>query len=81
MPLVPPYIASLRPYEPGRRAEEIERAYGVAHAVKIAPNENPLGPSPRALEALAQCVSRLNLYPNGGLDLRMVLAREFDRTG
>ena len=78
MPLVPPYIASLRPYEPGRTAEEIERAYGIAHAVKLASNENPLGPSPRALEALGQCASRLSLYPNGGLDLRTVLAREFD---
>jgi histidinol-phosphate aminotransferase len=76
--LVPPYIASLRPYEPGRSAEEIERAYRLAHAVKLASNENPLGPSPRALEALAECASRLNLYPNGGLDLRTVLAREFD---
>jgi len=78
VPLVPSYIASLRPYEPGRSADEVERAYGVAHAVKLASNENPLGPSPRALEALAQCASRLNLYPNGGLDLRAVLAREFD---
>ena len=78
MPLVPPYIASLRPYEPGRSAEEIERAYGVAHAVKLASNENPLGPSPLAIEALGHCTSRLNLYPNGGLDLRTVLAREFD---
>ena len=78
MPLVPPYIASLRPYEPGRSSDEIERAYGVAHAVKLASNENPLGPSPRALEALARCASRLNLYPNGGLDLRAVLAGEFD---
>jgi len=78
VPLVPPYIASLRPYEPGRSAEEIQRAYGVAHAVKLASNENPLGPSPRALESLAQCSARLHLYPNGGLDLRQVLAREFD---
>jgi histidinol-phosphate aminotransferase len=78
VPLVPPYIASLRPYEPGRSAEEVERAFGIAHAVKLASNENPLGPSPRALESIAQCASRLNLYPNGGLDLRTVLAREFD---
>ena len=34
MPLVPPYIASLRPYEPGRSAEEVQRAYGVARAVQ-----------------------------------------------
>ena len=38
MSLVPPYIASLQPYEAGRSAEEIERAYGVAHAVKLASN-------------------------------------------
>ena len=78
MPLVPPYIATLRPYEPGRTAEEVEREYGVARAAKLASNENPLGPSPLALKALRQTDSRLHLYPNGGLDLRRVLAREYD---
>jgi len=78
VPLVPPYIASLRPYEAGRSTEEVERAYGVARAVKLASNENPLGPSPLALEAIRNCGSRLSLYPNGGLDLRQVLAREYD---
>jgi histidinol-phosphate aminotransferase len=76
--LVPPYIASLRPYEAGRSAEEIERAYGVAHAIKLASNENPLGASPLALHALHESAARLNLYPNGGLDLRHVLAEEYD---
>jgi histidinol-phosphate aminotransferase len=78
VPLVPPYIASLRPYEAGRSAEEVERVYGVAHAVKLASNENPLGPSPLALEAIARVSDKLHLYPNGGLDLRKVLAREYD---
>jgi len=78
MPLVPPYIAALRPYEPGRTPEEVERAYGVARAVKLASNENPLGPSPLALDALRQTDARLHLYPNGGLDLRGVLALEYD---
>jgi histidinol-phosphate aminotransferase len=78
MPLVPPYIATLRPYEPGRADEEVERAYGIAHAAKLASNENPLGPSPLALEALRQADARVHLYPNGGLDLRRVLAREYD---
>ena len=78
MPLVPPYIASLHPYEAGRSAEDVERDYGVANAVKLASNENPLGPSPLAVEAMRQCGSHLNLYPNGGLDLRKVLAREYD---
>ncbi len=78
MPLVPSYIASLRPYEAGRSTEEVERAYGVAHAAKLASNENPLGPSPVALEAMRQCADRLHLYPTGGLELRQVLAREYD---
>ncbi len=78
MPLVPPYIASLRPYEAGRSSEEVEREYGIAYAAKLASNENPLGPSPLALEAMKRAAVRLNLYPNGGLDLRKVLAREYD---
>jgi histidinol-phosphate aminotransferase len=78
VPLVPPYIASLRPHEAGRSAEEVERVYGVAHAIKLASNENPLGPSPVALEAMRQCATRLHLYPTGGLELRQVLAREYD---
>jgi histidinol-phosphate aminotransferase len=78
MSLVPPYIESLRPYEAGRSSEEVQREFGVAHAVKLASNENPLGPSPLAVRAIANSVERLNLYPDGGLDLRKVLAREYD---
>lgn len=78
MPLVPPYIESLRPYEAGRGIEEVRRDYGLDRVVKLASNENPLGPSPRAVEAMAQAMGTLNFYPNGGLDLRCVLAREYD---
>ena len=53
MPLVPPYIESLRPYEPGRSAEEVRRAYGLTRVSKLASNENPLGTSPLAIEAIA----------------------------
>ncbi len=77
MRLVPPYIESLRPYEPGRSAEEIQREYGLARAVKLASNENPLGVSPLAREAMEASLARANLYPNGGLDLRRVLAEQF----
>jgi histidinol-phosphate aminotransferase len=56
----------------------VERAYGVTYAVKLASNENPLGPSPVALEAVQQCAARLHRYPTGGLELRQVLAREYD---
>jgi histidinol-phosphate aminotransferase len=78
MPLVPPYIESLRPYEPGRSIEEVRRAYGLTDVSKLASNENPLGPSPLALEAIRRQLSSLNLYPNGGLDLRRTLAENFD---
>lgn len=78
MPLVPPYIESLRPYEPGRSIEEVRRQYGLDRVVKLASNENPLGASPLALEAMRKATGSLNLYPNGGLDLRRVLAEKFD---
>src|ERR1039457_6078139 len=78
MPLVPPYIETLRPYEAGRGIEEVQREYGLTRVSKLASNENPLGPSPLALQALARSMDGLNLYPNGGLDLRRVLAEKFD---
>ena len=78
MPLVPPYIEALRPYEAGRSIEEVQRELGLAHISKLASNENPLGPSRLALQAMAQCMDKLHLYPNGGLDLRRVLAGQFD---
>jgi histidinol-phosphate aminotransferase len=78
MPLVPPYIEALRPYEAGRSVEDVQRAYGLSRISKLASNENPLGPSPLALEAMARCMNGLNLYPNSGLDLRRVLAGQFE---
>jgi len=58
--------------------EEIQRAYGVTRIARLASNENPLGPSPLALKALKEQTATLNLYPNGGLDLRRVLAEKFN---
>ena len=78
MPLVPPYIASLQPYVAGRSAESVQREYGLESVAKLASNENPLGPSPRAMEAVRAAVAGLNIYPDGGLALREVLARNFD---
>jgi len=78
MPLVPPYIESLRPYEPGRSIEEVQREFGLSSVAKLASNENPLGPSPLALREITRHTARLNLYTNGGLELRRVLAEKFD---
>ena len=77
VPLVPPYIESLVPYEAGRTIESIRRQYGLSRVIKLASNENPLGTSPRAVEALRRSLEGLNFYPNGGLDLREVLAHKF----
>jgi histidinol-phosphate aminotransferase len=78
MPLVPPYIESLLPYEPGRQIEEVRQQYDLTRVAKLASNENPLGPSPMAIQAIRKYLESLNLYPNGGLDLRKVLAQQFD---
>jgi len=62
---VPEYIRSLVPYVPGKPIEEVEREYGIAASVKLASNENPLGPSPEAVKALQGRLHQLHLYPDG----------------
>jgi histidinol-phosphate aminotransferase len=78
MPLVPGYIDCLRPYEAGRRSEDVAREYGLKSVIKLASNENPLGASPRAVEHIRQALGDLNQYPNSGMDLRRVLAEHFE---
>ena len=63
---VPDYIMSLKPYVAGKPLEELEREYGITDAVKLASNENPLGPSPLAVKAIQQAVKGLHRYPDGG---------------
>ncbi|MGB5748609.1 MAG: histidinol-phosphate transaminase [Desulfobacterales bacterium] len=63
---MPDYILSLKPYVAGKPLEELEREYGITDAIKLASNENPLGPSPLAIKALQQAVKELHRYPNGG---------------
>ena len=62
---VPEYIRTLVPYAPGKPIEEVEREYGIANSVKLASNENPLGPAPKALEAIRAKLDQLHLYPDG----------------
>lgn len=59
------FVKDLIPYVPGKPLEELERELGIYGAVKIASNENPLGPSPLALRALAAALPKLNRYPDG----------------
>src|SRR5260370_2260664 len=76
--LIPDYIRGLPVYVPGRLIEEVERELKI-HAVKLASNENPLGPSPRAVQAAKKALSDSHRYPDGGTHLlRQALAA---RTG
>jgi len=63
--LVLPSVAALAPYEPGKPIEELQRELGIGDPVKLASNENPLGPSPRAIEAIKAALPELNRYPDG----------------
>ena len=59
------HISRLRPYVPGKSIEEVQRELGLTDIIKLASNENPLGPSPRALEALAAAAGGIAHYPEG----------------
>lgn len=65
-PPIPERIRSLQPYRPGRPIEEVERELGIRGSIKIASNENPLGPSPRAVEAMKAALANAHRYPDGG---------------
>lgn len=72
---VKPWIAALRPYEPGKPIETLERELGIRGSIKLASNENPLGPSPKAVEAAGRALARVHRYPDGAcLRLREALA-------
>lgn len=82
MPLhIHSHIASLVPYVPGKPIDELERELGIPRAIKLASNENPLGPSPKALAVLAETAATLHRYPDGGAHrLRAGLADRYKLT-
>src|SRR6476661_3168822 len=59
-----PAVNGLIPYEPGKPIEEVQRELGLERVVKLASNEGPYGPFPRALEALERAAPELNRYPD-----------------
>lgn len=66
-PLLPPvatYVARAQPYVPGKPIEELERELGVKDVIKLASNENPLGPSPKALDAIRDPAEMIRVYPD-----------------
>lgn len=68
-------VRGLQPYVPGKPSEELEREIGLTSTIKLASNENPLGPSESALAAIRDCLPDLALYPDGsGHALKQALA-------
>lgn len=61
-----PNLRGVKNYQPGKPIEEVEREYGVRGAVKMASNENALGPSPKAVAAMKKALHRVHQYPDGG---------------
>jgi histidinol-phosphate aminotransferase len=59
------YLNNLVPYIPGKPVQELERELGIRNAIKLASNENPLGPSPLALKAMRKALRSVNMYPDG----------------
>jgi len=73
--LAVPGVRELRPYTPGKPTSELEREYGVTDSIKLASNENPLGASPLAIEAIKGELDDLWLYPDAnGFELKKAIS-------
>jgi histidinol-phosphate aminotransferase len=79
---VKPWIPGIEPYKPGKPIEELERELGVRGSIKLASNENPLGPSPRAVEAMRKAAAEIHRYPDGAsFALRAALSKKLGVAG
>jgi len=69
-------LEEIKPYVPGKPVEEVKREYNLEEVIKLASNENPLGPSPRAQEAMRESVEEVSFYPDGNCyRLKRILTR------
>lgn len=77
--LAAPAVRIIAPYIPGKPLEELEREYGISNSIKLASNENPLGPGPRAVAAMQHAAQEIGLYPDGGgFALKQALAKKYN---
>ena len=74
-----PQIKDLQAYKPGKPVEDVKREYGLDRVIKLASNENPLGCSEKAKQAIQDALNHLNIYPDGNTtDLKEVIAKKFN---
>lgn len=72
-------VLNIKPYVPGKPIDEVRRELGLSDIIKLASNENPLGPSPKAVHAMREAASMVHLYPDGNCHtLRNALAEKLD---
>lgn len=76
----PAHIDKLVPYKPGKPIADVIAEFGLTDVIKLASNENPLGPSPKALAAAQAALLGMHQYPNGGRTIREALAKKYDLT-
>lgn len=71
-------VLGIKPYVPGKPIEETKRQLGLKEVIKLASNENPLGPSPKAIRAIKKCLAQVNRYPDArGFYLKKRLAKYY----
>lgn len=80
MVTVPSYIEALSAYEPGKSIREVRERTGVRTIIKLASNENPFGPSPKAKAAILAAAANAHRYSCGGFPLRAKLAKKYNVT-
>jgi len=79
MSLVPKHIKDLMPYKAGKPIEEVQRELNLDYIVKLASNENPMGPSKKAINQIAEILNDTHRYPDSnGYELRNKLAKKFN---
>lgn len=72
-------LASIIPYVPGKPIEEVKKEFGIEDIEKLASNENPLGPSPKAVDAIEKAAKSIHIYPDASaMELRQEIAKEYD---
>jgi histidinol-phosphate aminotransferase len=77
---IPQNVLDLVPYKPGKPIEEVQKELGLERVIKLASNENPLGASPLASEAMLESINNIHRYPDlGSVDLREKIAKKIGR--
>jgi histidinol-phosphate aminotransferase len=82
LPKIRANVLAMKPYVPGKPVDEVKRELGLTDVVKLASNENPFGPSPKAIEAVKRAAETMHVYPDGAaFELKNKIAAKFGVPG